>query len=115
MRRTYVSLALSLLIASAAYPCSSKFGGRQSALQARPALRPASILILSNQSLRIHVRSLTSTMEQLGHKVRMFENSAEIVTALNSGERYDIVLASPADLSSLAEQFNVRLLRGICG
>ena len=106
MRRISVLLALSLLVASAAHPCSAKFAGRQTALQARPALRPASILILSNESLRVHVRPLTSTLERLGHKVTEVESPDEILNVLSSGKKYDIVLASVADLGSLAERFD---------
>lgn len=104
MRRVFVFLALSLLVASAAYPCSGKYVGRNAVLNAAPAMRPASILILNNQSLKIYAKSLKSTLKQLGHRVKEVRNPEEIVKALNSGKKFDIVMANVADMGALVEQ-----------
>ena len=103
MLRIPAILALWLLAASAAYPCSSKYAGRSPVLHAPPA-RPSSILILNNQSLRVYARSLKSTLKQLGHKVRVVETSEEITRALKSGRKYDIVMGDFADMDALSEQ-----------
>ena len=79
--------------------------GRHRVQRARPALRPASILILSNQSLRVYAKSFNSCLKQLGHKVEVIEvaNPEDIVNAVSSGN-YDIVMTSVGDMGSLVEQ-----------
>ena len=104
MRRMIAILALLSLAVSAAYPCGGKYVGRNAILNMPPAVRPASILILNNQSLRVYSKSLKSTLKQLGHSVQVVKNSDEVVMALKSG-KYDIVMADVAAMGSLVKQF----------
>lgn len=104
MRRIAALLTLSFLVVSTAYPCSNKYAGRSARLLMKPAVRPASILILNNQSLRVYAKSLKSTLQQLGHKVKEVKSPEEITTALQSGKGYDIVMADVEQMGTLAEQ-----------
>ena len=106
MRRVLLILPTLLLVASAAYPCGGKYSGQnvRGLIRSGPAVRPASILILNNQSLRVYAESLKSTLKQLGHKVREVRSSEEALSALTSGKTYDIVMAEISDIDGLVEQ-----------
>ena len=106
MRRISAFLVLSLLLATAAYPCSNKYAGRSAKLLLKPAQRPASILILNSQSLHSDAKSLKTTLRQLGHRVKEVNNQKEMTTAIQSGQLYDIVMADVADLEGLVEQLS---------
>jgi len=103
MRRVVSVLALLFLVVSAAYPCGGKYLGRNAA-KARPAVRPASILILAKHSrANAKLKSMVKILEQSGHKVKAVVDSDEVVTALKSGKKYDIVMANISDMETLAQ------------
>ena len=106
MRRVVSVLALLFLIVSVAYPCGGKYLARSRLCNKRPAVRPAAILVLNNQNLQAHAKSLKSTLKHFGHKVKTVKDFDEFATALKSGKKYDIVIADISTMGALVRQLN---------
>jgi len=104
MGRLTLAFALLFMVSTHVYPCSNKYAGRNATVLMQPSVRPASILILNNKSLRIYAKSLKTTLQQLGYKVKEVNSPEKIANALNSKQAYDIVMADVGQVGALAEQ-----------